>query len=554
MWKHTTQAPHVGPETHYVVLWLGAAIAGVVGWNAWPYGAAGDDWMCALSFGAWLVCWQLVFRGWQGWDTDRAYARVRRRAQKNEKQHGDASFADLKECRKNGLTKPGGIFLGLLNRVPLFAHVEGSAVIFGGPGQGKTTSSVLQQLLRLDANSSALVMDLKLECWAVTHRFLERAGFEVKLVCPWFEEFTQDFRGRIDVHDDGLNPFLTINGPNVVDRVRMYASMLSGESLQVKDANTAFFKRGEQDVLIGFMLLQIHKTGSVTLPELRRTLFRPEDEIEAAIEEMEAAGDEAFKGVLREYGARLATAYISKNQWAGVFSGALNALNFVDDASPVSTSTSAEATTDPRKMKDRPCVYFIGIPADKLHSHEAWLGICVKSALDMIAADRRKKRVLAILDEAQQLPPSIGGSLLRSLALFRSSGIQLLLYYQFLAGAQRQIGESYRELLGADVVGLFGGTNDRATLDLFEYLLGQETVQAMGTNGQPGEMGQGELGMSFGLSALGRPLLRGSDIRMLPKGKALYLLPGMRPLLVDKQSYLDDPKLRRRASKNPYYT
>jgi type IV secretion system protein VirD4 len=497
-------------QAHYGVLWCGALITGAAGYSWWPAGQGGNDLACVASVVAWMLCIQMTIQGWQAYDTAAVFRRVRRRATRRQDLHGQASWATWKDCRRAGLHKRRGFFLGTLNGRELFYGGEGSMVVFGGPGQHKTTASVLQQLLRLDRRSSAVVMDLKLECWAVTAKDLKRRGFDVKLVCPWFASFNRDFQDHLIAQDDGLDPcLLLVDSPSITDDCRVIGSLLSGESLRKGTSTEEHFKALEIDILVAFLLLLIHRHGSVTLPDLRRALMSPETELEAAIEEMEES--DAFSGVLREYGARLAAPYVnSRKEWSGGLSGAMRCLNFLDAHSPVSRSMGREAKTDPRTIKDRPTVIFLGIPSEKLRSHEAWLGICVTSILELIARDRRKKRVLAIIDEAQNLPPSVGSILLRAVALYRGVGIQCLLYYQFLAGAQRQLDQSYRELLGADVVGLFGHTNDLETLKLFSALLGDETVRSLGVTAQPGGRGGGEAG-----SVLGDERARASDAACL---------------------------------------
>lgn len=533
--------------------WALASMAVVLALYAWPRGQAGNDLWCGGAVLAFLVAFKMTFAGWRAFDTNAAYRRVRKKAVEDQDHHGDAEWATWKDCKAEGLDKPGGLFLGTLDGKDVTFNGEGSMVVFGGPGQGKSTASVMQNILRLDKHSSAVVLDLKLENYAVCAADLHRRGFQVKVANAWWATFNRDFRGSLKTYDDGLDPCLLLqDSESVVDDARLIASLLSGSSAETQSSSESFWKTFQEDIHVAFILLLLHRHGSVTLPDLRRALMVPEAKLEAAIEEMEQS--DAFNGVLAEYGARLAGPYTrNPKEFSGGMSGAQSALNWLDASSPLAESMSGSATTDPRTLKDRPTVIFIGIPAEKVITHERYLGLALTSTLEMIARDRRKKRVVALIDEAQQLPPSVGTILLKSISLYRSVGLQTVLYYQFAAAAARQLKDSWRELLGVDVVALFGHTNDMETLRLFSELMGERTVQSVSASGRPETVHDGDLGVSFNVGTHARRLQAASELRQMANGKALYFVRNMKPLLLDKQSYLDNPKLRKRAAPNPYY-
>lgn len=553
MSSHAARAPQQQQTTSPIAAWSVAALWCVFALYASPRGQAGNDWWCIGGVIGWLACARMFFTGWAAFDTNAAYRRVRAKAIEDQDHHGDAEWGTWAECKAAGMDKPGGLFLGTLDGQEVTYNGEGSMVVFGGPGQGKSTSSVMQQLLRLDKRASAVVLDLKLENYAVCAEDLRKRGFEVKVANAWWASFNRDFRGSLTTHDDGFDPCLLLqDSESQVDDARLIASLLSGSSTDTQSSTESFWKSFQEDILVAHLLLLLHRNGSVTLPELRRALMVPEAELEAGIEEMEQS--DAFSGVLAEYGARLAGPYVrSPKEFSGGMSGAQSALNWLDASSPLSTSMGRSAEIDPRTMKDRPTVIFIGIPAEKVLTHERYLGLALTSTLELIARDRRKKRVVALIDEAQQLPPSVGTILLKSISLYRSVGLQTVLYYQFVAAAARQLKDSWRELLGVDVVALFGHTNDMETLRLFSELMGERTVHAVSASGRPETVHDGELGVSFSVGSHAKRLQAASEIRQMESGKALFFVRNMRPLMLDKQSYLEHPRLRRRAEPNPYY-
>ena len=534
--------------------WFGRSVLGVLlgalGWYLWPYGqASGGELAAVISAVFWLLSIKNLYAGLRTWDIHTVLDRARTVGADESQEHGRARWATRRDLEAAGMTKSGGLFLGTLDgKRELFHNGEGSMLAIAGPGQGKSTCLAMQHLLRCE--DSTVVMDTKLELWATCGRALEKKGFRVWVINPWAENFTAQFGGAIEATDDGFDPcaFLDPASPNVIDDCALLASLLLPASSDQKESED-FWRDFSQQILVGFLLLALENDGRVTLPSLRRALMAPTAKLEASIEEMEQST--AFSGVLAEYGARMAGPYVnSPKEWSGGLSGAMKALRVFDAHGPLGQHL-AGGQVDFRTLKDRPTVCFIAVPSDKVATHSGWVAMVVTLAMEMVARDRRFRRVTFLLDEFQNLPRL--DPVLKGIALYRGAGIQFVLLVQFISALKRLYGESFREFLGCEVVTAFGATSDVDTLRFLSELSGQESFRDQSFSTQPEQVGEETLGMSMGLRDQGRPLIRLEEVRLLQEGKQLIFAKNLPPILADKQSYLDVPRLRRMADPNPYY-
>ncbi len=534
--------------------WFGRSalgvLLGVFGWYLWPYGQASGGELAAVgSTVFWLLSVKNLYAGLRTWDIHTVLDRARTVGVDESHEHGRARWATRRDLEDAGMTKSGGLFLGTLDgKRELFHNGEGSMLAIAGPGQGKSTCLAMQHLLR--CKDSTVVMDTKLELWATCGRALEKKGFRVWVINPWAENFTAQFGGAIEATDDGFDPcaFLDPASPNVIDDCALLASLLLPASSDQKESED-FWRDFSQQILVGFLLLALENDGRVTLPGLRRALMAPAAKLEASIEAMEQST--AFSGVLAEYGARMAGPYVnSPKEWSGGLSGAMKALRVFDAHGPLGQHLSG-GQVDFRTLKDRPTVCFIAVPSDKVATHSDWVAMVVTLAMEMVARDRRFRRVTFLLDEFQNLPRL--DPVLKGIALYRGAGIQFVLLVQFISALKRLYGESFREFLGCEVVTAFGATSDVETLRFLSELAGQESFRDQSFSTQPEQVGEETLGMSMGLRDQGRPLIRLEEVRLLQEGKQLIFAKNLPPILADKQSYLDVPRLRRMADPNPYY-
>lgn len=520
----------------------------------WAVGQeTGEALPCLGALWLGLLCVRFGWLGLVAHDQRQIMKGVRKRSQEKSSLMGDSDWATHEQVRKSGMLKkkPGSIFLGEHGGKELFYNGENSVSVLAPPGAGKSTCFAAQFLLRTEHNF-VYVNDPKMELLLVCGEDLKRRGYRLLTISPWFESFAEQFGGKVEARDDGVDPcsFLDASSPCIIDDARLLATLLI--PVKTKESATAkFFDEFSRSILCAFMLLILSEKGRVTLPELRSRIMAPEEDIEADIAKMMTS--DAFSGVLREEGARLHSPKMnSDREWSGGISGAMQALKPYDKHGPLGRSVE-KAGVDFRTAGDQKSVVFFVQPPERVDSHEGYGSMVMVLAIEQQARIRRRKKGCIFLLDELQASPSALLPVLRSIALYRGAGLQFLCLFQFMAALSRHLGDSWREFLSVDVFTTFGAPTDPETLDIISRLSGQTTVRGTSFNSDAERLAGGEVGVSMGMSEVARPLLTASEARTMDKSSAVIFTSNLPPIKAKKQSYLSNKKLKKRASRNPYY-
>lgn len=544
------------PAPHPLTAWTTAALLGWGATAAYEANLHGDNIAGVLTIGLGVLA---LVGGWRGlvlYDERQVLRRAYRASKKRTTLHGAGRWATKKDVCRGGMRDPRGFFLGRFEGRDLFFNGEGSALFLAPPGAGKTTALVAQWLLRLNANSRSqivCVLDPKLEAFALTSAALEAAGFEVKLICPWHETVSKEFGGRVALRDDGFDAcqFLDPSLPSIIDDVTLLAALLVPESPRGSSESEKFWRQASMNVLIAFLLLELSRRGSVSLPRLRQMVMGPAEHVEADVAQM--MDSEAFSGVLAECGNSIASLMEDEPRvWSSALAGAMQALRPYDAHSAISRSALKPGGVDFSALKDRPTAVFWGIPADKFVTHQAWVSTALTLSMEQLARDRRKVDCTLILEELQNCGRAVVEPVLKGIALYRGAGLRFLMLVQFLPALRRLAGDSFREFLSVELVAVFGAPSDTETLEMLSRLSGTTTRHEVSYSADAAALAAG--GMSAGLSAreVSRPLLTPSEIRTLPRDEMVVWTSNLPPIRCTKQPYFDNRTLRRKAGRNPY--
>lgn len=549
--RHSNYQPDSWPRSGFAALAMG-----VGGYMLWPIGQAGLGLAAIASSGLWCGSVQQLNRAIAAWDRAAAHRSVWRKGAKMKrearKMQGTARFSSWDDLKGSTMNQKEGIFLGTLEGKPLYSSTENSVLAVAGPGQGKTTSLAIP--FALENPNCAVIIDVKGSLYATTHRARRAMGHRIWVLSPCFEELNEQFGGTVEVQDDGFDPaaHIRIENPGVIDECEQLAGFLIPPGKNASE-NDEFWRTFSIEILVAFMLLQLEREGRVSLVGLRALLLSDDAELPELIDEMVAST--AFSGVLSENGKRLSQVLVnSPKLWSSGLSGACKALRQYDAHGFLGKHVS-KAGVDFRRFRDEPTTCYIQIPSDKMGSaaYTAWIGMVISLAMEHIARDGKREQVTFLLDEFQNLPRL--DPVLKGLALYREAGIQFIFLVQFLAAlaSKRLYADSWREILGCEIVTIFGATSDLETLKLVSELAGQRGFQSPGASTDPDRILEAELGMSMNLGEQGAPLIRPSDVRTLPKGKQIIFAENLNAIVCDKRSYLEDRRLRRKADPNPYY-
>lgn len=534
--------------------WFGSAcvsvISGFVGWHFWPKGLTGDDVAAGVAAFAWCLAVSQGLKAWRTWDTVSVLKKVRRNATKPVSEGPSARFASTKDLKKKGLFKGKGVFVGVDPGSGREISYDGvSTLCVAGPGAGKSTSSAAQILLR-PTRESAFVVDPKMELYHVTAKARRAMGHEVVCINPFVDDFNAQFPHAEQAMDAGFNPFGFITEQNTLDDIRLVCNLIIPERNGADSSDDYFLSFG-REILTGFALLIWKREGVVTLVGLRALLLADQSTFEEALAEMSESED--FNGEMARFGNRIGGTYLdSKKEWSGAIGAATDALQPFHADGALAESTSKPGV-DFSRMKDskKPMTVYFCVPAERIPTLRGYMALVVSLAIELIARDKSHGKVTLLIDELQNI--SRMSTLLKGLALYRGAGIRVVMLVQFLSALQRLYGESYREFLGADCVTLFGASSDPTTLEIFSKLSGEAAFVQRSVSSDPSRLTVDQAGFTASVNQGRRPLISVGELRTLGDKEQISLISNLPPLKSHRQSYLENPTLRSRASHNPYY-
>jgi len=538
-------------HTYFVALLIWGAAAGAL-WFArslWPAAQAGDGLALCGSGILGLLGVRLFFKGFTAWDRRSDQRQIEALARRPSNAHGRARWATPKDVKAAGMLKPKGLFLGSLNGRDLHYPGETHWLTIAPPGSGKGTSLVVPNLLLYEG--SMIVSDPKGELCAMTakHR-RERLGHEIIVLNPWREKLAVEL--ETDLGDAGFNPLSFVQpGDGVKDDAELVAALLLPNGAN-QSGSDEFFNDFGQAILAAVILFLVWlgKPELVTLPELRRLLFAPPDELNGLLQDM--AQCTGFGGVIQEYGGKLlATLANGPAEFSGGLASAQKALRIYDYHGPLGRHVAA-GELDFTRLKRQPTTVYLILPSDRAATHAGWLNLVISLAMEAVGRDRSNRRVVFLLDECANLGylPNI----LRGMALYRGQGVQVAAFIQQVAQLERLYGRAgLQEFLGmSEVISTFG-VWDPETLKILSELVGQETLKDFAHTVTPEQLGNERSNFNYAASNHGRALLRPEDIRTLPADEQLIFYKNLPPIRAKKVSYLERRAWRKLAEPNPYH-
>lgn len=498
---------------------VGAFFLVVAGyWPAFMGGAANaasDLYSSIFTFFAY-VCFGAGFFG--------LYGTWRRKIKREESERpsgifGEAEFATVQECQDAGLLDPEGLYLGVLDHLPLFYKGKAHLLTVAPARQGKATDVVLPNLFHC-GDDSIVVTDPKGELAAVTaeHR-RKRFGQKVVVLNPW---------GLYDLPQDRINPLEGLialaSDParqrGLTDEVKAIALQLLPEP---EDTRNRFFREGSREILRGaFLYLALCSPKRCTLPEAWRIIANPR-RFGRAVDVMRRS--EALGGLLADIGDNLAY-QIEDNpdHFADFRAGAVQALDIYEPSGYLADAVSgSDVSLSDLKAED--VTLYLAFPQDRIASHGTALGLIVNQAITAVARAPERGQVLFLLDEFANLGKLAG--LAESLTALPGLGVRVWMFVQELAELNKIYGpHTARTIQSQAEVKQFFAVQDLELAKTLSDALGQKTVKTRNFN--LGRKESDEVGES--LSETGRPLMTPDEIRMMPADEQLLLIKRLKPI------------------------
>lgn len=420
------------------------------------------------------------------------------------------------------------------SRIPHFA-------IFGPSGGGKSTCFAIPALLYDWA--SMVVMDLKGELFRATARHrARRFGHRIVVIDPFDVTGVGTGAGRLN-----LLHLCRGDARTAVDEARRLATALVVRS---PNEHQPFFNDAATQIItciIAFLLSECRRELA-SLNQVREILTDA-TMFEEMLEHLEQG--EACGGLLKRQAGQI-RCYQGQTK-ASVLAAANGHLEFLDSL-PVA-ETLATTSFDPAELLTGRCTIYLCLPAERLEELQGLRRAVLTSLIHFIfaAGEDRRRRIPFILDEAGSLGEI--DALYSALVYGRSYGFRLMFLMQSVAQVQDIFPESKAATFRATTAGVFCGVGDLETAEDVSKWVGNTTVLSHSRSRSDNwsrDVSESDFSVrrshSFNVSRstneTARALIQPEELLQAPPWAAVALLPGVRPIWLQKSPYYADRSRR----------
>lgn len=408
-----------------------------------------------------------------------------------------------------------------------------NVLVIGGTGAGKSRSHALPNILQ--GCCSYVITDPKGELLRKTGRFLEKAGYEVRV----FDLLNPD-------SSYGYNPFAYVHDDK--DVLRLINNLIRNTTPKGANGSDPFWEKSETALLQALMLYLLHEAppeeqnfsmvmemlGVAEVHEDDDRYQSPLDVLFDRLEERkpdsiavkqyriykQAAGKTA-KSILVSVGVRLAAFNLPQ----------IAKLTCADELDLASIGKRKVALFCCIPDADTSLNYLVGMIYSQLFQ-------TLYHVADRECGGRLPVHVHCIMDEFPNI--ALPDDFDKILATMRSREISVSIIIQNMAQLKALFKDSWESLVGNCDSLLYLGGNEKETYKYISELLGKETLSTDTYNQSKGRNGS----YSINHQQTGRDLLTPDEVRLLDNRKALLFLRGERPILDDKFDLTRHPNVR----------
>ena len=454
-------------------------------------------------------------------------------------------------------------------------------VTIAGSRAGKGVSMIVPNLLNY--RGSVVCVDPKGENAAVTAKWrADVLGHDIVVLDPF------GVAKGVDDYRKTFNPLALID-PDDREALDDVAGL--ADAIVVKSGKDPHWDESARAFLKGVMLLMLSWLSDPdlrSLPLLRQLVMRGlendagEDSFGELLRVMKSSL--AFEGAIAGAGATIER--MGDNERGGVLSNVARQTEFLE-SEPIRDCMMG-STFDPSRLKSHGTTVYLVLPEWRLGTHSRWLRLMIGSLLVSLQRSEKlppgRPPVLFILDEMATLGHM--ESIERAAGYIAGFGVKLWSILQDLGQLKDIYDRRWETFLGnAGVLTAFGNT-DATSLDYLSKRLGETEVERLvvTTSEQEGgstqstgigraldavlarQMAVGALlpqgkGSSHGRSVSAAPQLHRTALMTADEvgryasresGTLIAYIGGLKPALLNRVSYFDDPVLKGRAAPNPY--
>ncbi|MEM6890135.1 MAG: type IV secretory system conjugative DNA transfer family protein [Pseudomonadota bacterium] len=472
----------------------------------------------------------------------RSFLKIARliRALRPPRRDASARWLTRKDALKQGLHKPKGLFLGIVEGVPIFVANGVHGVLVSPARKGKTISLIMAALC-FDIGMSRIVTDLKGELAYQTAKLIARLhGHFVIIVNP---------AHKFGLGNARYNPLVII-----LDDLRFTPQDAIADcwSLALQLIPPApggdrdpFWPNGTRKLLVFVIiaLCVLRERFEANLPRAFEILG-DNDSFERLL--IEASDSEALAGELANLAHSIASTWDENPKHFESFrESAVQALVAFGPSGRLAASMT-ECDFRFSDLKNRKCTLFLLSDYSRMDVFAPWLGVLIWAALKEMVRSDDSTPVQFLLDEFTnyRLP-----GLPNALTALGGYGVRVWMVVQELEEVARAYGrEALATILSqTDVKQFFGVSHDASRL--VSQMLGDEdiTSESFGLGAAPGEMPNLNIGRTR------QPLLTPDQIRRLPDDEQILFIKNLPPIRALKVGYHEVDPWRDQVEPNPLH-
>lgn len=453
--------------------------------------------------------------------------------------YGSARWADARDIRKAGLTRPAGVFLGLHDGQYLRHEGPEHVLTFAPTRSGKGVGLVIPTLLSWPA--SAVIHDIKGENWAIT------AGWRARFShCLLFNP--------TDAKSAAYNPLLEVRrGAHEVRDVQNIADILVDPEGALERRN--HWEKTSHALLVGAILHVLYAGEDKTLRGVANFLSDPACPFELTLHRMMTTrhlGDTPHPVV-----ASAAREVLNKsdNERSGVLSTAMSFLGLYRDPTVAEVTSRCDWRIADLIASEHPVSLYLVVPPSDISRTKPLvrlilnqIGRRLTESLDGSDGIARRHKLLLMLDEF----PALGrlDFFETALAFMAGYGIRSFLIAQSLNQIDKAYGQNHSILDNCHVRVTFA-TNDERTAKRISETLGTATELRAQRNYAGHRLAPWLGHLMVSRQETARPLLTPGEVMQLPPDESVVMVSSLAPIKAKKLRYYTDVNFKRRVLPPP---
>ena len=453
--------------------------------------------------------------------------------------YGSARWADARDIRKAGLTRPAGIFLGLHDGQYLRHEGPEHVLTFAPTRSGKGVGLVIPTLLTWPA--SAVIHDIKGENWQIT------AGWRARFShCLLFNP--------TDARSAAYNPLLEVRrGAHEVRDVQNIADILVDPEGALERRN--HWEKTSHALLVGAILHVLYAGEDKTLRGVANFLSDPACPFELTLHRMMTTkhlGDAPHPVV-----ASAAREVLNKsdNERSGVLSTAMSFLGLYRDPTVAEVTSRCDWRIADLIAAEHPVSLYLVVPPSDISRTKPLvrlilnqIGRRLTESLDGSDGIARHHKLLLMLDEF----PALGrlDFFESALAFMAGYGLRAFLISQSLNQIDKAYGQNHSILDNCHVRVTFA-TNDERTAKRISETLGTSTELRAQRNYAGHRLAPWLGHLMVSRQETARPLLTPGEVMQLPPDEAVVMVSSLPPIKAKKLRYYADANFKRRVLPPP---